>query len=125
MALPGGEQLEIKGRIVYVTADPELLRRQLAGETLVYDPERALLDNISTDEITPGWACYYYDATLARYCLVGLRGGVVAVDAIRDGGFEVLVSGRSKGCGSSRETAPYAELASGIRLVIAESVEKI
>jgi 3-isopropylmalate/(R)-2-methylmalate dehydratase large subunit len=56
---------------------------------------------------------------------VGLRGGVIAVDAIRNGGFEVIVSGRSKGCGSSRETAPYAELACGVRLVIAESVEKI
>ncbi|HEY3592663.1 MAG TPA: aconitase family protein, partial [Polyangiaceae bacterium] len=121
----GGDSLKITGRILYLTADPELLRRQLQGETLIYDPERPLIDNISTDEITPGWACYYYDETLARYCLVGLRGGVVEVDAIRRGGFEVIVSGRSKGCGSSRETAPYAELASGIRLVIAASVEKI
>jgi 3-isopropylmalate/(R)-2-methylmalate dehydratase large subunit len=135
MVLPGGEEradglrraaeVHIEGRILYLTADPELLRRQLEGETLSWDPERPLLDNISTDEITPAWACYYYDATLARYCLVGLRGGAVGVDAIRNGGFEVVVSGRSKGCGSSRETAPYAELASGIRLVIAASVEKI
>jgi 3-isopropylmalate/(R)-2-methylmalate dehydratase large subunit len=121
----GGDKLEITGRILYLTADPELLRRQLQGETLTFDPERPLLDNISTDEITPGWACYYYDATLARYCLVGLRGGVIEIDAIRRGGFEVIVSGRSKGCGSSRETAPYAELASGIRLVVAATVEKI
>ena len=33
-----------------------------------------LVSNISTDEITPGWVCYYYDETLGRYCLVGLRG---------------------------------------------------
>ncbi|HMJ13053.1 MAG TPA: aconitase family protein, partial [Polyangiaceae bacterium] len=39
--------------------------------------------------------------------------------------FSVVVSGRSKGCGSSRETAPYAELRAGIRLVVAKSVEKI
>src|SRR5205823_5027357 len=29
------------------------------------------------------------------------------------------------GCGSSRETAPYSELAAGIRIVIARSIEKI
>src|SRR5205085_9057609 len=37
----------------------------------------------------------------------------------------VIVSGISKGCGSSRETAPYAELTAGIRLVLARSIEKI
>ena len=42
-----------------------------------FDAERPLVNNISTDELTPGWVCYYYDETLARYCLVGLRGGVV------------------------------------------------
>ena len=62
-----------------------------------------------TDELTPGWVCYYYDETLARHCLVGLRGGVVKTDAVKNGGFGVIVSGASKGCGSSRETAPYSE----------------
>src|SRR5208283_1170875 len=76
-------------------------------------------------EITPGWVCYYYDETLGRYCLVGLRGGHVKVDAVRRGGFSIVVSGASKGCGSSRETAPYSELAAGVRLVIAKSIEKI
>jgi 3-isopropylmalate/(R)-2-methylmalate dehydratase large subunit len=101
------------------------LKRQLGGENLKYDPSRPLIDNISTDELTPGWVCYYYDETLARYCLVGLRGGVVTKDAIKNGGFEVIVSGASKGCGSSRETAPYSELASGVRIVIAKNIEKI
>jgi 3-isopropylmalate/(R)-2-methylmalate dehydratase large subunit len=113
------------GRVLYVTEDPELLDAQLAGKTLEYDPERALVSNISTDEITPGWVCYYYDETLARYCLVGLRGGRVKRDAIKDGHFDVIVSGISKGCGSSRETAPYSELHAGIKIVIAKSIEKI
>jgi 3-isopropylmalate/(R)-2-methylmalate dehydratase large subunit len=117
--------LKLSGRVLYLTEDPELLRRQLAGETLRFDPKRALLANISTDELTPAWACYYYDQTLARYCLVGLRGGTVARDAVKNGGFQVIVSGPSKGCGSSRETAPYAELASGVRVVFAPSFEKI
>ncbi len=119
------QTLRIKGRILYLTEDPSLLDKQLRGETLAYDPDRPLLSNISTDEITPGWVCYYYDETLARYCLVGLRGGVVTTDAIKNGGFGVIVSGASKGCGSSRETAPYSELKSGIQLVIAKSIEKI
>src|SRR4051794_5236979 len=108
--------MHIRGRILYLTEDPKLLERQLAGEDLSYDRDRALLGSISTDEITPGWVCYYYDETLARYCLVGLRGGVVKADAIKNGGFGVIVSGASKGCGSSRETAPYSELKAGVQL---------
>src|SRR5258706_4789238 len=119
------DALRVEGRVLYLTSDPELLRRQLSGESLSFDPSVPLLDNISTDELTPGWVCYYYDATLARFCLVGLRGGVVEKDAVKSGGFAVVVSGASKGCGSSRETAPYSELAAGIRVVIAKSIEKI
>ncbi|MFO1051153.1 MAG: aconitase family protein [Planctomycetota bacterium] len=120
------QSVRIRGRILYLTRDEELLRAQLYdGVDLDHDPSRELIDNISTDELTPGWVCYYYDATLARYCLVGLRGGVVKKDAIKDGGFGVIVSGRSKGCGSSRETAPYSELGAGVQLVIAQSIEKI
>ncbi len=114
-----------KGRILFLTEDPELLRAQLDGQDLAWDPERPLLGNISTDELTPGWVCYYYDETLGRYCLVGLRGGTVKADDVKNGGFSVIVSGISKGCGSSRETAPYSELVAGARLVIARSHEKI
>lgn len=123
-----GPSVQIKGRILYVTEDPTLLEKQLAGEDVAYDVERnepTLVGNISTDELTPGWVCYYYDETLARFCLVGLRGGKVGKDAIKNGGFGVIVSGISKGCGSSRETAPYSELKAGVQLVIAKSIEKI
>jgi 3-isopropylmalate/(R)-2-methylmalate dehydratase large subunit len=115
----------LAGRILYLTEDDALLRAQLAGEDLPYDPERRLLGNVSTDEMAPGWASYHYDETLGRYALVGLRGGRVGVDAIRDGGFSVIVAGASMGCGSSRETAPYSQVAAGVRLVIATSLEKI
>ena len=118
-------ELRLTGRVLYLTEDRVLLSRQLTGEALGFDPARPLLANISTDELTPAWACYYYDRQLARYCLVGLRGGVVERDMLRDGGFQVIVSGPSKGCGSSRETAPYAELACGVRVVFAPSFEKI
>src|SRR5579859_3961 len=118
------------GRVLFLTEDPALLEAQLGGPgaapvDLAFDAERPLLGSISTDEITPGWVCYYYDETLARYCLVGLRGGRIKPDAIKNGGFGVIVSGISKGCGSSRETAPYSELKAGVELVIAKSIEKI
>ena len=67
------------------------------------------MSNISTDEITPGWVCFYYDETLGQYVYVGMREAAVKKDEVKNGGFAVVVSGLSKGCGSSRETAPYAE----------------
>ncbi|MCK5943778.1 MAG: 3-isopropylmalate dehydratase [Planctomycetes bacterium] len=118
--------LNFDGRILYLTEDEQLLKAQLYdGVDLPDGKDQKLIDNISTDELTPGWVCYYYDETLARYCLVGLRGGHVEKDAIKNGKFSVIVSGVSKGCGSSRETAPFSELKAGIRLVIAKNIEKI
>ncbi len=118
--------VKFEGRVLYLTEDVAELKAQLYdGVPLDYDPNRKLVDNISTDELTPGWVCYYYDETLARYCLVGLRGGNIEKDAIKNGKFSVIVSGVSKGCGSSRETAPFSELKAGIQLVIAKNIEKI
>src|SRR5512140_1319886 len=126
MLIQRRKSVKVSGKVLYLTEDAELLKQQLQGQDLAFDPEKhALVNNISTDELTPGWVCYYYDETLARYCLVGLRGGVVTKDAIKNGGFGVIVSGISKGCGSSRETAPYSELKSGVKVVIAKSIEKI
>ncbi|MCA9605536.1 MAG: 3-isopropylmalate dehydratase, partial [Myxococcales bacterium] len=123
MARP--DRIRFSGRILYLTEDVDLLKRQLAGEQLDYDPSRKLIDNISTDEITPGWVCFYYDETLGEFSMVGLRGGAFERNSLKNGGFDVIVSGKSKGCGSSRETAPYSELTGGVQLVIAESIEKI
>ncbi len=118
--------VKFDGRVLYITEDEKELKAQLYdGVPLDYDENRKLVDNISTDELTPGWVCYYYDETLARYCLVGLRGGNVEKDAVKNGKFSVIVSGVSKGCGSSRETAPFSELKAGIQLVIAKNIEKI
>jgi 3-isopropylmalate/(R)-2-methylmalate dehydratase large subunit len=125
------------GRILFLTEDTSLIRRQLEAsgdEARLIEDELAqrlandnlpLLNNISTDEITPGWVCFYYDETLGQYVYVGMRDGAVKKDEVKHGGFAVVVSGLSKGCGSSRETAPYAEKWAGIQLVIARSIEKI
>lgn len=125
MSIKRRTSVRIQGRILYLTRDSTLLRRQLDGEDIEWDESIELIDNISTDEITPGWVCYYYDETLADYCLVGLRGGVVQKNDIKRGGFGVIVSGQSKGCGSSRETAPFSEREAGAQLIVAKSIEKI
>lgn len=101
------------------------MRRQVEGEDLEYEPNIELCDGVSTDEIIPAHACYYIDERLADFVYTGLRGGAVGVGSVRSGGFAVLVSGHSHGSGSSREAAPFAELAAGIRLVCARSLERI
>jgi 3-isopropylmalate/(R)-2-methylmalate dehydratase large subunit len=120
------ELLKFEGRVLFLTEDVSLIRRQLeAVEDLEFDPARPLMNNISTDEITPGWVCFYYDETLGEYVYVGMREGAVKKDEVKNGKFAVVVSGLSKGCGSSRETAPFAEKAAGLELVIAKTIEKI
>src|SRR5213592_2073417 len=131
------DRIEFSGRILFLTEDTSLIRRQLeasGSEAKALEDELAqrlmnddlpLMNNISTDEITPGWVCFYYDETLGQYVYVGMRDGAVQKDEVKKGGFAVVVSGLSKGCGSSRETAPYAEKWAGIQLVIAQSIEKI
>jgi 3-isopropylmalate/(R)-2-methylmalate dehydratase large subunit len=117
--------VKITGRVLYLSKDLEELEAQLKGKILHHDPNRELIDNISTDEITPGWVCFWYDETLGDYCLVGLRGGKVQKDSIKNAKPGVIVSGLSKGCGSSRETAPYSEKVAGVQLVVARTIEKI
>jgi 3-isopropylmalate/(R)-2-methylmalate dehydratase large subunit len=129
--------MKFNGRILFLTEDTSLVRRQLeatGAEAKALEDDLAqrlqnddlpLMSNISTDEITPGWVCFYYDETLGQYVYVGMREGAVKKDEVKQGGFAVVVSGLSKGCGSSRETAPYAEKWAGIQLVIAKSIEKI
>src|ERR1051326_1716867 len=120
------ERIRFEGRVLFLTEDVSLIRRQLeAGEDLEFDEGRPLMNNISTDEITPGWVCFHYCETLGQYVYVGMREGAVKKDEVKQGGFGVVVSGLSKGCGSSRETAPFAEKAAGIELVIAKTIEKI
>lgn len=130
-------QVKVTGRILFLTEDTSLIRQQLEAEgedrnrleaelaQRLSNDDLPLMSNISTDEITPGWVCFYYDETLGEYVYVGMRDAAVKKDEVRNGGFTVVVSGLSKGCGSSRETAPFAEKAAGIQLVIARSIEKI
>lgn len=117
--------IRFAGRLLYLTEDLELIKRQIEGEDLPFDPERKLIDNISTDEITPAWTCFNYDEQLGDFVYLGLRGNPIKQEDIKRNNFSVVVSGKSKGCGSSREHSPYAEKYAGIRLVVAQSIEKI
>jgi 3-isopropylmalate/(R)-2-methylmalate dehydratase large subunit len=115
-------------RILFLVDDASLIERQLAGEDVDWSPTLALRDDISTDEITPAYICYYFDATLGDFAYLGLRAGQmfpIGRGAVRQGGFVASVAGRRRGKGSSREQSPYAEWAAGIRVVIAESFERI
>ena len=101
-------KITFSGRILFLTEDTSLIRRQLeaAGdEARALEDELALrlanddlplMNNISTDEITPGWVCFYYDETLGQYVYVGMRDGAVKKDEVKNGGFAVVVSGLSK-----------------------------
>lgn len=122
------KRVKLSGRVLFLTEDPDLVRRQLAGEDLPYPNDFKLRDNISTDEITPAYVCFYYDERLGEYPYVGLKCGdelPVTPGSVKNGGFVCSASGKRRGKGSSREASPYAEMCAGIRLVIAENLERI
>jgi 3-isopropylmalate/(R)-2-methylmalate dehydratase large subunit len=127
------DKVRLQGRILFLTEDPELIKRQLAGEDLPWDTKNPannpkLRDDISTDEITPAHYCFYFDETLGEIPYLGLKCGSVTPigrSQVKRGGFVCAVSGKRRGKGSSREQSPYAEMCAGIRLVIAENIERI
>ena len=127
------DKVRLQGRILFLTEDPELIKRQLAGEDLTWDTKNSannpkLRDDISTDEITPAHYCFYFDETLGEIPYLGLKCGSafpVGRSDVKKGGFVCAVSGKRRGKGSSREQSPYAEMCAGIRIVIAENIERI
>jgi len=127
------DKVTLQGRILFLTEDPELIRKQLAGEDLPWDTKNPaanpkLRDDISTDEITPAHYCFYFDETLGEIPYLGLKCGSVTPIGrgdVKRGGFVCAVSGKRRGKGSSREQSPYAEMCAGISVVIAENIERI
>ena len=129
--------LDVRGRVLYLADDTSLVRAQLhegLDLDLTDELRGRLRDQISTDEITPAYICFFYDETLGEFPYLGLRTTnpetgaeeyPVARASVRDGGFVCSVAGRRRGKGSSREQSPYAELMAGIRVVVSESIERI
>ncbi len=121
-------KVRFPGRILFLTEDAQLVRAQLAGDNLDVKNIPALRNDISTDEITPAYICYHFDNTLGEFVYLGLKCGTefpIKRNDVKNGGFAVAVSGKRRGKGSSREQSPYAEIAAGIRLVVAENIERI
>jgi len=129
--------LKFEGRILYLVDDSTLMAAQLEeGDDLNFTAElRAQLrDQISTDEITPAYICFFYDETLGDFPYLGLstthphtgdKDFPVKRRSVKEGGFVCSVAGKRRGKGSSREASPYAELKAGIQVVVAESLERI
>src|SRR5437762_13194234 len=120
--------VRLQGRILYLTEDPGLVRAQLAGNDPSWTPTTKLRDDISTDEITPAYICYYYDETLGEFPYLGLKCRdefPISRGAVKRSGFVAAVSGKRRGKGSSREQSPYAEMCAGVKLVVAENIERI
>jgi 3-isopropylmalate/(R)-2-methylmalate dehydratase large subunit len=136
------DTIRFQGRILYLVDDAPLLRSQLfEGRDLSLALARAagLRDQISTDEITPAYICYFFDETLGEFPYLGLRAqnpdasegeagakeAPITRNAVKNGDFVCSVAGKRRGKGSSREQSPYAELMAGIRVVVGESIERI
>ena len=118
------DRVRFVGRVLLLTEDPTLLHRQLAGEDLPFDPlapvgspaHPKLRDNISTDEITPAYICYYFDETLGEFPYLGLKAGEefpMVRGSVRAGGFVASAAGQRRGKGSSREAVAVRRDARG------------
>jgi len=119
-------------RVLFLTKDLNLIKQQLYDglnlnmkDLTVED----LLDDINTDVMTPAWVCFDHNpAEIAKNAYAGLMHNGIRVfsqNALKNGNFEVIVSGQRKGTGSSRETAAQCERWAGINIVIAASFAPI
>jgi 3-isopropylmalate/(R)-2-methylmalate dehydratase large subunit len=120
--------MKLDGRILILGTAPDAVTRQLAGEDLGLAEAGALRNDVSTDEITPLPCMLVFDERLRQFAHTGtiIDGGKpFAEGVLANSDFTVIVGGKRYGKGSSREHSPVAELAAGIKLVIAESFERI
>ncbi len=101
----------------------------------VTSPIYVVADNIDTDQIIPAQYLTLvptipeeYDK-LGSYALIGLPDERYPQRFVPEGTmktpFQIVIAGRNFGCGSSREHAPIAMGAAGVRAVVAESFARI
>ncbi len=131
------DSLRFEGRTLYLVDDANQVRAQLyqgANLELTDELRASLRDQISTDEITPAYICYFFDETLGDFPYLGLRARnhesgeyefPVERGSVRGGDFVCSVAGKRRGKGSSREQSPFAEKMAGIQVVVGESIERI
>lgn len=79
-------------------------------------------DNVDTDVIIPArYLNAHDDASLAAHCMEDIDANFASTVEAGD----IIVGGANFGCGSSREHAPLAIRASGVKCVIAASFARI
>ncbi len=120
--------LALSRRILFLCNDPGVIEAQLAGGDLSLAEAGTLRDDISTDEMTPQTTGTMYDERLGGIVLIAFKVGErhpIKKDSIKNGGYSVVVGGTRYGKGSSREHSPLAHLYAGIKLIVAESFERI
>jgi len=129
---PESVQLNVDSKVLFLTKDLDLIRKQLyEGLQLKMKDLKIedLLDDINTDVMTPAWVCFDHDPDeISKNAYAGLMQDGLRIfneRALKDGRFDVIVSGFRKGTGSSRETASQCEKWCGIRIAIASSFAPI
>src|SRR5256886_16162050 len=119
--------VQLEGRILYLSEDPAFVRAQLAGENPNWTPAIKLRDDISTDEITPAYICYYYDETLGEFPYLGLKCRdefPIARGSVKRGGVVAPGGGQRRGEGPSPAPAPYTPMGAGIKTVFAANKKR-
>ena len=110
-------EVSFGGRVLFLADDAELIRRQLhegLDPELTPDLRARLRDQISTDEITPAYICFFYDETLGEFPYLGLEaaGGNGKTEApiergtVRAGEFVCSVAGGGAARGRAANRAP-------------------
>jgi 3-isopropylmalate/(R)-2-methylmalate dehydratase large subunit len=117
--------MKLTGRVLVLTEDASLLRRQLDGGAVPAE-EQPLHYGVNTDGMISGRACTlgYTPEILGPYFLENFKETIQLSD-VKDGGFQVIVGGDAYGSGSSREVAVVAHQGAGIELVVARSFQRI
>lgn len=103
------------------------MSKVIQGKIFVVD------DNIDTDQIIPAEYLTLVPSKpdeyekLGSYALVGLpdRYGTFVAPGQMKTAYPIIVAGENFGCGSSREHAPIALGASGVKAVVAQSYARI
>ncbi|ARU15012.1 aconitase family protein [Croceicoccus marinus] len=121
------QNIDFQGQIFFLSDDENKILAQLSGQRLTLAHAIPLRDDVSTDEMTSQAVCARYedfgDGLLSAY-----RAGdaqPIPELAFRGTPVTVMVAGKRYGKGSSREHSPLAHKTIGVRLIIAESFERI
>jgi 3-isopropylmalate/(R)-2-methylmalate dehydratase small subunit len=101
----------------------------------ITSPVFVVQDNIDTDQIIPAQYLTLVPTIaeeyekLGSYAMVGLPDHLYPTKFMPDGEmktpYKIVIAGRNFGCGSSREHAPIAMGAAGVKVVVAESFARI